>query len=103
MATYYIYFPFITYEVKCGAAALNIADRQNTHSITLAVRGIIKLFRLIKREKELYREILAFLISHDHRTVRIYSHYPVINGPKTTFYRHLIREFSFAELDSKEK
>jgi hypothetical protein len=26
IATYYIYFPFLTYEVKCGAAALNIAD-----------------------------------------------------------------------------
>jgi hypothetical protein len=29
MATYYLYFPFLTCEVKCGAAALNVADRQN--------------------------------------------------------------------------
>jgi hypothetical protein len=35
--------------------------------------------------------------------VRIYSHYPVIDGPKTTFYCHSIREFSFTELDGKEK
>ncbi|TVY31526.1 hypothetical protein LSUB1_G008301 [Lachnellula subtilissima] len=27
MSTYYIYFPFLTCEVKCGAAALDIADR----------------------------------------------------------------------------
>jgi hypothetical protein len=26
MATYYMYFPFLTCEVKCGAAALNITD-----------------------------------------------------------------------------
>ena len=103
MATYYIYFPFLIYEVKCGAVALNIIDRQNTYSITLAVRGIIKLFRLIKREKELYWEILTFLILYNYRTIRIYSYYSVINGPKTTFYYHLIREFSFIELDSKEK
>ncbi|KAK3616043.1 hypothetical protein LTR56_026221 [Elasticomyces elasticus] len=28
MATYYMYFPFLTCEVKCGAAALDVADRQ---------------------------------------------------------------------------
>lgn len=103
MATYYMYFPFLTCEVKCGAAALDIADRQNAHSMTMAVRGIVELFRLVKREKELHREILAFSISHDHRTVRIYGHYPIIDGNKTTFYRHPIHEFSFTALDGKEK
>ena len=103
MSTYYIYFPFLTYEVKCGAAALNITDRQNAYNITMAVRGVVELFRLVKREKELHREILAFSVSHDHRTVRIYSHYPVIDGNKTTFYRHPIHEFSFTALDGKEK
>ena len=43
-ATYYMYFPFLTCEVKCGAAALEIADRQNAYSMTLAVRGIVELF-----------------------------------------------------------
>ena len=38
MATYYIYLPFFSCEVKCGAAALDVADRQNAHSMTLAVR-----------------------------------------------------------------
>jgi hypothetical protein len=54
MATYYIYFPFLICEVKCGGAALDIADWQNAHSMTLAMRGIMELFRLVKREKELY-------------------------------------------------
>jgi hypothetical protein len=35
--------------------------------------------------------------------VRIYGHYPVIEDQKTNFYRHPIREFSFTELDGKEK
>ena len=69
------YFPFLTCEVKCGAAALDIADRQNAHSMTLAVRGVVELYRLVKRQKELHREILAYSVSHDHRTVRIYGHY----------------------------
>lgn len=55
-----MYFPFLTCEVKCGAAALDIADRQNAHSMILAVRGVVELFRLVKREKEPHREILAF-------------------------------------------
>jgi hypothetical protein len=103
IATWQLYFPFLTCKVKCGAAALDIADRQNAHSITLAVRATVELFRLVKREKELHQKILAFSVSHDHRTVRIYGHYPMINREKTTFYRHSIREFSFTELDSKEK
>ena len=103
MATWQMYLPFLTYEVKCGAAALNIADRQNAHSMTLAVRGTVELFRLIKREKELHREILAFSISHDHEAVRIYGHYPVIDGDKTTFYRHPIKKFYFTSEEGKDK
>ncbi|KAF7914564.1 uncharacterized protein EAF01_000970 [Botrytis porri] len=103
MATWQMYFPFLTCEVKCGATALDIADRQNAHSMTLAVRGIVELFRLVKREKELHREILAFSISHDHRTVRIYGHYAVIDEGKTTFYRYPIHTFDFTALDGKEK
>jgi hypothetical protein len=71
--------------------------------MTIAVRGVVELFRLVKREKELYWEILAFSVSHDHWTARIYSYYPIIDRNKTTFYRHLIYEFSFTALDSKEK
>jgi len=103
MATYYMYFPFLTCEVKCGAAALDIADRQNAHSMTLAVRAVVELFRAVKREGEVNRQILAFSVSHDHRSVRIYGHYAVIDGKDVKYYRHPIREFSFTELDGKDK
>lgn len=102
-ATWFMYFPFLTCEVKCGAAALDIADRQNAHSMTLAVRASIELFRLVGREMELNRAILAFSISHDHRSVRIYGHYPVIEGVKTTFYRHPIHTFDFTAREGKDK
>ncbi|KAK5442664.1 hypothetical protein LTS15_010982 [Exophiala xenobiotica] len=103
MGTWYMYFPFFSSEVKCGATALDAADRQNAHSMTLAVRGVVELFRLVKREQELHREILAFSISYDNETIRIYGHYPIIEGKKTTFYRHPIHKFSFTALDGKEK
>jgi hypothetical protein len=102
-ATYNMYLPFLTSEVKCGASALDIADRQNAHSMTLALRGLVGLFRLVGREKELHREINGFSVSHDDEAVRIYGHYAVINGIETTFYRHPIRKFDFTELDGKEK
>ncbi|KHN95003.1 uncharacterized protein MAM_07230 [Metarhizium album ARSEF 1941] len=103
MATYYMYFPFLTCEVKCSAAALDVADRQNAHSMTLAVRAVTELFCAVKRESEVHRQILAFSISHDHRSVRIYGHYPVLKGKDATYYRHPIRTFDFTELDGKEK
>ncbi len=55
-----MYFPCFRCEVKCGAVALDIADRQNAHSMTLAVRGIVELYRTVKREKELNRESSRF-------------------------------------------
>lgn len=103
MATYQMYFPFLTCEVKCGAAALEIADRQNAHSMTLAVRAIIELFRLVGREKEVNRQILAFSISHNHRIVQVYGHYAVVQDKDTKYYRHPVRTFDFTELDGKDK
>ncbi|PHH75954.1 hypothetical protein CDD80_1916 [Ophiocordyceps camponoti-rufipedis] len=34
--TYYMCFPFLTCEVKCGGGMLMVADRQNAHSMTMA-------------------------------------------------------------------
>lgn len=101
MATYYMYFPFLACEVS--TAALDVADRQNTHSMTMAARAIVELFRLAKRENEVHRQILSFSVSHDHRSVRIYGYYPVVDGKETKYYRHLIHDFSFIALDGKER
>lgn len=103
MATYYMNFPFLTCEVKCGTTGLDVADRQNGHSMAVAVRGIVELFRLGKKESELHGEILTFSISHDHRTVRLYGYYPIINGSKIDIYRHPIHTFDIMALDGKEK
>ncbi|RDA95185.1 hypothetical protein CP533_1851 [Ophiocordyceps camponoti-saundersi (nom. inval.)] len=103
MGTYYMYFPFLTCEVQCGDEELNVADRQNAHSMTLAARAVVELFRLAKREDEVHRQLLAFSISHDDCSVRIYGCYPVLDGKKTEYHRHPIHRFDFTALEGKEK
>ena len=73
--------------------------------MTLAVRAFVELYRSLGRgrEVELSRKILAFSISHDHETVKIYGHYPVIDGAQTTYFRHTIKEFNITNEKGKER
>lgn len=98
-----MYFLFFTCEVKCDAAGLDVADRQNANNMTLAVRGVVELFRLVKCEGQLHQKTLAFSILHDNKVVRIFGHYPIIDRDKTTFYRHLIKKFDFTSEEGKDK
>ncbi|KAE8337524.1 hypothetical protein BDV24DRAFT_154343 [Aspergillus arachidicola] len=89
-----IYFPYLTGEVKCGQQALDIADRQNMHSACVALRGLVHLSRMAGCVEMLHRRILAFSISHDRETVRIYGYYPEIEGDNTSYYRRWIGQFT---------
>jgi hypothetical protein len=90
-------------EVKCGNEGLNIADRQNAHSSSVAVKQVVDLYRGVSRQQELNRKVLAFSISHDQEAVRIYGHYPVIDGDQTSVYRHTIKKFDITNEDGKDK
>ena len=103
MATKHILFPFLTSEAKCGEVGLAIADRQNANSASVAVNAVVQLYRAVSREQEIDREVQAFSISHDNETVRIYGHYALIQGDRTTFYRHTIKKFDFTSEEGKEK
>ncbi|KAL9017859.1 MAG: hypothetical protein Q9185_004807 [Variospora sp. 1 TL-2023] len=97
-------FPFLTSEAKSGATALDIADRQNSHSMTVAMRGTVELFKLAGREKEVDGNLLTFSVSHDHRTVRLYGHYSVIDGSKPTkIYRHVIHTYDITALGGQDR
>ena len=102
-ATYQIFFPFLTTEVKCGIGSVDIADNQNAHSMTVAVRGIVELYRAIGRATELHRKVLAFSISHDNCMVQIYAHYPEVHGPDTKYYRHLLKFVHLLSEDGKDR
>jgi hypothetical protein len=66
-------------EVKCRNEGLNIADRQNAHRSSFAVKQVVDLYRGVSRQQELNQKVLAFSVSHNQEAVRIYSHYPVIH------------------------
>ncbi|KAL9120227.1 MAG: hypothetical protein Q9187_003218, partial [Circinaria calcarea] len=103
LATWRMYFPFFACEAKCTVGDIDVADKQNAHSMTMAVRGIVELFKLVKREDELNQEILAFSISHDAKIVRIYGHYALIKDRAATFYRHPIHSFDFTAQNGRDK
>lgn len=101
MANYRIFFLFLACEVRCGNTGLLPAERQNAHCMTLAVRGVVGLFRLVGREQELHRRIVAFSITHNNRFVTLHGYYAEIDGEETKFYQHTIREFVFTNDDEK--
>ena len=98
-----MYFPFFACEAKCGMGELDVADKQNAHSMTMAVRGIVELFKKVNREDELHRRILAFSISHDATIVKIYGHYALIKDCAAKFYRHPIHSFDYTAQNGKDK
>lgn len=102
-ATWYMYFPFLTCEVKSGAGGLDIADRQNAHSANIAARATFELFRLAGRENEVNRTILAFSVSHSNMDVRIYGYYPVLQGEQVKYHRTKIGRFDFQTHEHKWK
>ena len=63
----------------------------------------MELFKLVNREDELHRRILAFSISHDASIVRIYGHYALIKDRTAEFYRHPINSFDFTTQNGKDK
>jgi len=87
--------------VKSSIGALGIANRQNAHSMGIAVRALVELFKLVKREKELHREILTFSIAHDGNFVQIHGWYPIFTGEKLTIHRHEIYTFGLTMGDER--
>lgn len=95
-------FPFFTAEVKCGKEALDIADNANLNSATIAQRAVFELYRRAGQASKIHRRFLAFSLSHDDGSVRIYGHYPEIDGDKITFHRRRGRVFAYDDEDAKE-
>lgn len=101
MATDKICFPFLTYEMN--EVSLDEADLLNAHNMTLAVRSVVELFRLVNRQDELHRQIIAFSLSHDCTSVRRYGHYAEIDGQRTKYYHHPIHSYRFEHEDEEGK
>lgn len=96
-------FPYFTCEVKCGKEGLNIADRANLNSMTIALRIVVELHRRTGNLMAIHRKILGYSMSHDDGIIRIYAHYPHVDGANTTYWRRSIREFSYADKSAEER
>ncbi|KAI2707452.1 hypothetical protein CBS147333_9340 [Penicillium roqueforti] len=80
-------FPYLTAEIKYKNQALELADRQNIHSMYIALRAVVSLCQAADCTEEVHRRILGFSISHELEGFRIYGYYPEINDGKVSFYR----------------
>ncbi|OAP60430.1 hypothetical protein AYL99_05432 [Fonsecaea erecta] len=77
-----MFFPFITCEAKCDSQVVGLADRQNVYSMSVALEGVVDLFRRTNRLQELNGKALGLSISYDNDTVKMYAHYVVTNAQK---------------------
>ncbi|KAI9777081.1 MAG: hypothetical protein M1816_004919 [Peltula sp. TS41687] len=101
-----MFFPFLMCEVKCGRESLDMADRQNMHSCSVAVRAILRLeqeadkYRPGKKMDSLNGQFLVFSISHDQQDARLYGHYAIVQGEKWSYYRYPVRKFDLTDYNS---
>ncbi|KAI9779374.1 MAG: hypothetical protein M1816_003601 [Peltula sp. TS41687] len=58
------YFPFLVCEVKSGENGLNVADRQNSHSASMAVNAIVQLHRSVEDRHQANRGVCRELQQH---------------------------------------
>lgn len=104
--TMHMFFPFLMCEVKCGREGLDIADRQNMHSCSVALRALLRIeqeadkYRQEKKMNSLDRQALVFSISHDQEDARLYGHYAIVQEGKWAYYRYRIRKFDLTDNNS---
>ncbi|KAI9376754.1 hypothetical protein BJX61DRAFT_200 [Aspergillus egyptiacus] len=94
-----VFFPFLTAEVRSRAmhADFRTAELQNTHSMAIAMRGVVKLFSCVNREQELHGRVLGFSLCYDNEGVSIAAHWPYINGAEITYNCRTIKTCKFNE------
>ncbi|KAL2800598.1 hypothetical protein BJX66DRAFT_291158 [Aspergillus keveii] len=100
-------FPFLTAEGKDFDGSIKEADKENLHHMTRAMKGVVELFKAVKREKELDCRILGFSISFDFETVKIHAHYPVVteknDATKVDYHCHEVNNFSFTTQNGRDR
>ncbi|QKX63199.1 uncharacterized protein TRUGW13939_10368 [Talaromyces rugulosus] len=96
-----MYFPYVTAEIKCGNQALELADRQNMHSMCIALRAVVSLSRAAGCPEKVHRRILGFSLSHELEGLRIYGYYPEIDGGNTSYFRWPVAQLNIWTKEDK--
>ena len=91
LATYYMCFPFLVCHVAGPDEALDTADRRGAAAAAVSMRAVTELYSLLGMTRLIDRQILAWSVSFDHSTVRVYAHYPVLReGFDPRYHRKLV-------------
>ncbi|KAJ0425368.1 hypothetical protein BJY00DRAFT_308116 [Aspergillus carlsbadensis] len=103
-------FPFFTAEAKDSDRLIEEAEAQNAYAMALALRGVVKLFRLANREQDIHRRVLGYSIAFNHSSVRIHAHYPVFaetakegSQAEVSYYRQTLRKFDYTDPSRNER
>ncbi|KAK7523344.1 hypothetical protein IWZ03DRAFT_410223 [Phyllosticta citriasiana] len=93
-----LHFPFFVADTTSGtdrSGPLAGGEELNAHSAMIAMRGIVELFTLAKREHEINNQVIVFSVVFDHASVTIYGHYAEISatGEAAKYYRHMIQDY----------
>jgi hypothetical protein len=101
-----MYFPFLICEVICDQEVIDVADRQNMHSCSVAVRALLKIeqeadkYRQEPKTNSLSGKVLVFSISHNSGDARLYGHYATLRGEEWTYYHYLVQKFDLTQYKS---
>ncbi|KAL3440853.1 hypothetical protein BJX65DRAFT_300160 [Aspergillus insuetus] len=87
-------FPFFTSEAKSAKRTLLEADHQNAHSMTCALRGVVRLFQLVKREKYLHQRILGFSVDYHRYEVNNFSFTTQNGRDRETCYKFVMAMYN---------
>ncbi|KAL3494677.1 hypothetical protein BJX62DRAFT_233968 [Aspergillus germanicus] len=77
-------FPFLTAETNCAEQVLQGVERKNMQSMYRALRGVVQLFKLAKRETELHRRILGSSVSYNSSIACVHAYYPIATKKTST-------------------
>ncbi|KAL2783493.1 hypothetical protein BJX66DRAFT_344895 [Aspergillus keveii] len=76
--------PFLTAEANCDEQVLQWVERKNMQSMGRALTGVVELFKLAKREKDLHRRILGFSVSYNSSIACVHAYYPIVTKKTST-------------------
>jgi hypothetical protein len=101
--------PFLTAEANCDELVLQGVERKNMQSMGRALTGVVELFKLVKREKDLHRRILGFSVSYNSSMACVHAYYPIVTKKtstsevKVSYHRREIRRVLWATGNDKDR
>jgi hypothetical protein len=96
------FFPCFASEAKSSAKqTLDNADHQNYNTMRYTLHGMVELFKILGKVKELHGRILGFAISWQQSDIRTYAYYVVVKGSEIQPARVVVKHANLITDDGK--